>query len=311
MERVRCILCGSNAAKSIMELPDQRYGATGQLFRVMQCVHCGLIYENPRPSKDEIAQFYPSEYYEPRKSSFGVNDGVLENLRNFRRKIVLREKARKVERVKLTGRILDVGCASGDFLSFMKGKGWQTQGIEPSKSMCTYASTHYGLDVFHGVLEDAGLGDRTFDVITFWSVLEHLHDPLGTMREAARVLKPDGYVIVLVPNIESWEAKLLGKKWPHLDVPRHLVHFSPKTLTELIHKAQLQVEWISYSVDWIQTSHLDRFFYPRFAKYAQENPRSLLYLLYRVLNLTLLPLSWLSSAAKHGQAVIVYASKQY
>jgi SAM-dependent methyltransferase len=131
------------------------------------------------------------------------------------------------------------------------------------------------------------------------------------MREAARVLKPDGYVIVLVPNIESWEAKLLGKKWPHLDVPRHLVHFSPKTLTELIHKAQLQVEWISYSVDWIQTSHLDRFFYPRFTEYAQENPRSLLYLLYKVLNLTLLPLSWLSSAAKHGQAVIVYASKQY
>jgi len=324
MEFVRCNLCGNDNYRPIMELSDDRFRITDELFRIVQCTQCGLMYTNPRPAEEEMGRFYPSEYYDHRKditspsaasdaSKSGTLGAFYEKLKRMKRQLRLLEKARRIEQMRGRGKLLDVGCASGDFLAFMKQRGWDSQGVEVSPQMCEYARTHYGLKVFNGHFQEAGFEAGSFDIITFWSVLEHLHDPLATLREAARMLKPGGKVIVLVPNIESWEAKLLGDKWPHLDIPRHLFHFSPRTLTGLLHKADLHVIKICHFTT-LTANHLNLILYARLSKRMRSKPQvtnyASIYLIYRALNIVITPLSWLASWAKRGHTIIAYASKE-
>jgi SAM-dependent methyltransferase len=134
------------------------------------------------------------------------------------------------------GSILDVGCASGAFLVAMRGRGWSVQGVEPSAAAVATARSH-GLAVHHGVLETAELTPGQFDALTLWDVLEHVPEPLDTLHAAAAALKPGGVVVIRVPNPLGLDARLFGRYWTGLDMPRHLWLYTWRQLKLLLAQA--------------------------------------------------------------------------
>jgi SAM-dependent methyltransferase len=142
------------------------------------------------------------------------------------------KKRRYVERLVHPGRLLDVGCATGDFLVEMNRHGWDTVGIEPNERAAQLAQER-GCRVMVGTLEHAQFGADSFDVITMWHVLEHVSDPLEQLAAAKRILKSKGLLIFCVPNLHSLEAKIFGHLWAGFDVPRHAYAFSRKGLKSL------------------------------------------------------------------------------
>ena len=121
--------------------------------------------------------------------------------------------------------------------AYMREYGLDVVGLDPSPHACRIARDHYGLEVVCGVLQEAELPEESFHAVTFFDVVEHLHDPIGDLRQAHRLLRPGGTAFVKVPNIAALQAHLFGKWWYALDVPRHLFHFSPRSLHKALKKA--------------------------------------------------------------------------
>lgn len=237
MEWVACNLCGSDDAALLyparlpqMNVPPGmgRYRCTSTLYRqhhaIVQCRQCGLVYANPRPNEEEVLKAYQE-----------VVDPLY--LREERgRLLTFRRYLRAVEEVvgpsQGGGRLLDVGCYTGLFLQVAQERGWEAWGVEP----CHWAAEegrHRGLTILEGRLREGSLPAESFDVLTFWDVVEHLFDPRATFAEAWRVLKPGGWIIIHTMNMESWLARLLGPHWPWL-MEMHLYYFSPRTLMRLL-----------------------------------------------------------------------------
>src|SRR5262249_7927331 len=125
--------------------------------------------------------------------------------------------------------------AAGVFLRGMQHHaGWDVHGVEINSETARLARERYQLEVRTGTLEQAAYSDGLFDVVTMWGVLEHLHDPAGSLREVHRVLNADGVLVVRVPNLASCDARLFGKYWAGFDSPRHLFVFTPRSLTSLL-----------------------------------------------------------------------------
>jgi SAM-dependent methyltransferase len=164
---------------------------------------------------------------------------------------------RIVQRHQPPGRILDVGCASGLFLKLAAGAGWAVEGIEPSETLHrTAAAALAGVGQVHcGTLEESGLAPGSFDAITIWDVLEHVPDPNGFLARCRSLLRPEGRLYANVPNIDSKEARLLGKRWPLL-LAEHLNYFNRSSLTICGQKAGL--EWLSFGQrpSWFSTGYI-------------------------------------------------------
>jgi SAM-dependent methyltransferase len=209
------------------------HGLAGD-FTLRQCALCGLICLDPRPTAEAIARFYPEDYL-AFQSAPGEEPSRLKQLD---RRTGIEQLCRPI--VQLAGprgRILDVGCATGNFLDGMRTRGWETWGVEPSAYAARYAREHLRLDVREGTLEQAGFTGEFFDVITLWHVFEHVYDPQATLAEAARILKPGGWVSLTVPNLESWEARLMGRYWLGWDIPRHLFLYPRPVLRRYLAEA--------------------------------------------------------------------------
>jgi len=143
---------------------------------------------------------------------------------------------------------LDIGCGSGGRLLEFRRLGWNVSGLEIS-SQAAEAGRSLGLDIVVCDLAEAPWPDRSFDAITLYHVLEHVHQPSEYVERIARLLKPGGVVLIAVPNFQSWERRLFGKRWTWLDVPIHLHHFEPARLQRLVESAGLTVRqsWCSSS----------------------------------------------------------------
>lgn len=225
-KRPSCPLCGS--ADSDLHLaardPD---GTFAQPFHLLRCRGtCGVIYLADAPPVERAELLYPSSYY-------GAHHGrrlfrVLDRLLKF-------ERVRLLRRFRRPGRLLDVGCGEGSFLAVMAAAGWDCTGIEASGAGAALArSRHQRLVIHEGQLGEASLVPHSFDVVTLWHVLEHVSEPRRVLRAAADLLKGDGMLVVAVPNSASWQAKVCGSHWFHLDVPRHRWHFTPASLAHLL-----------------------------------------------------------------------------
>ncbi len=153
----------------------------------------------------------------------------------------MRNKRRKIEELKSKATILDVGCGTGEFLHEMQQHGWQTTGLETNERAADYAKAEYGLSVSTSELAGVDFEESSFDVITFWHVLEHVLDPVQTLMIARRILKDDGIILVACPNVESADARFYGSNWVALDAPRHLSHFVPATLARACEKSALEI----------------------------------------------------------------------
>jgi SAM-dependent methyltransferase len=142
--------------------------------------------------------------------------------------------SRKALPIQGEGRLLDFGCGSGSYLWRMHQQGWKVLGVDRSESAVDYVRHELGLPALSGSLPHEELHDGYFDVITMWQSLEHVHAPMEVLRSARRLLAPGGKLIVAVPNIDSLPFRWFGPAWIGLDLPRHLSHFAPGTLTRML-----------------------------------------------------------------------------
>jgi len=235
-EYVHCALCGKNEPEQLYLGQDRAYDKPGR-FPIVRCQNCNLIYVNPRPVPQAIDYYYPTDY-EPYRRAPGEARFKIQQLHQ---RLKLRNRCLAVTKLVQGGQLLDVGCATGTFLAEMKRYGdWQVFGVEPNQWAARYAREHLALDVFPGRLSEAGFADNQFNVVTMWDVLEHLHDPRQTLAEIARILKPGGFLICSVPNLDSIDARLFGRFWIGLDVPRHLYVYSRHTLSAMLKAENLQ-----------------------------------------------------------------------
>jgi len=236
IENAPCDFCGSFDAKVLFEGRDRLLGLPGKFYMV-QCNKCGLIRQNPRPTQATINAYYPPSY-EP--FSPAIDDEP--PLRRLDRRYGMNKRCRAIIRHHASGKLLDVGCATGNFLYEMsKHSGWQVMGIEPDLHASSYARERLGLDISTCTLQEATLPADTFDVVTMWNVLEHLHRPMAELREVHRILKPGGWFIFSIPNVEGLGAKLFGPLWMGWEMPRHLYVFPRPTLVHMLREIGLEI----------------------------------------------------------------------
>jgi len=222
------------------------------------------------------------------------------------------KRTRYVTRRKSGGRLLDIGCASGTFLLGMQAhRGWQVQGVEPSVQIAEYARAVHNLDVFPGTLEEANFPNSAFDCVTMWDVLEHVHDPLSTLREINRVLKDDGILVIRVPNLASWDATLFGDAWAGLDAPRHLFVFRPETLGAMLAQANFQMIDLSCGIGSYVTFVLSVRFWMTAHQWAEKTRQRVTRALYHpIARLISAPFFWAPSVLKRGPLMVVTARKR-
>ena len=227
LEQVKCSLCGLDNTKLLFPLNSTR---------LVRCRECGLVYINPRHIKEEEKKFYTFRCYES------------ENIRIWRdAKIKLFEKAlEKIKVYKDRGKLLDIGCGMGYFLKIAQQKGWQTFGVELSKKAGSFAKEKLGLNIFQGEVIEAGFESGSFDVITLWNVLDHLHDPVRELIEIGRILKRGGLIYLRLPNISF--SLMIYRLYKILKMRRlkdysvfHLYGFSAKTIKLMLEKTNFDV----------------------------------------------------------------------
>ena len=209
MEKVVCNLCGSNRQTTIYEMPDARY-FPDEYFTVVACDQCGLGFVNPRPTLAEIHKYYPAEYYQ-----WGGTD-------SFRRYLARRFTTQAgflkgLEARSGPRKLLDVGCANGEFPRFMMARGWDVEGVEVSE----VSERISDFRVYSEEFQNIPVNEPTYDAVTAWSVLEHVHNPMAYFRKASEVTKAGGLLVFQVPNFNSLASRRLFLE----DVPRHLYFF--------------------------------------------------------------------------------------
>jgi SAM-dependent methyltransferase len=239
LDPVRCNLCGADDTRILFEdlaplsqdvaLADflattDRYDHYG---RIVRCRSCGLVYTSPRPAPAQLAHGYTE----------AVDDDYAQE--DASRSINAHMALHTIKRFARSGRLLDVGCATGYFLNAAR-LDFETCGIEPSRWAAEYARDRLGLDVRQGLLDDASFPPASFDVVTLNDVIEHLVDPAATLARLNGLLRPGGLLYLVTPNIESASARILRGYWWGLR-PAHLYYFSPRTLTAMLEKAGFRV----------------------------------------------------------------------
>jgi SAM-dependent methyltransferase len=250
LEVVPCALCAGTRFVSVYRhCVDRLHGVPGD-FDVVACPGCGLVQTSPRPTPAGIAAYYPDAYgpfHAPRSSgSTGLRALMAPAGRLWMRagelpyRLRYRPGRRPARPHRGAGRLLEVGTGAGAELARLVGAGWDAWGIEPDPAAAAAAAASSGLAadrVSVGGIQDADHPPRSFDRIRMVHVIEHLHDPRDGLLRARRWLRPGGTLVIRCPNFASVERRAFGRHWLGLDVPRHLYHFTGRTLGRLLHEA--------------------------------------------------------------------------
>ena len=235
-----CPNCGSGDIFYIFSAKDNT--VTGEEFEIWECKDCTLRFTQNIPEQENIGRYYQSEKY---ISHSDTTEGLVNKLYHLVRKRTLLKKRKLVEVTtkKTQGSIMDLGAGTGAFLNTMKSAGWHTEGLEPDIIARKKASELYGLNLKESN-ELFSLAADNFDAITLWHVLEHVHQLHEYVIKFRELLKKDGKLFIAVPNFTSKDAAIYKKYWAAYDVPRHLYHFSPKSMEILLNTHGFSLEKI-------------------------------------------------------------------
>jgi len=229
-----CPLCGKSDFDNLYQLDAP----------VVQCSSCRLVFLNPQP-RVEHQEFYDESYYRgtSEKKERDDNEDVLEGDKIRMRLEACQGVVDKVMQYQpQPGTWLDIGCGPGFLLSQVKARGWQTVGLDSSPFAPQFAKEQFGLENVHiGLIEDMNFKGQQFDVISMQHVIEHIYEPVATMKEILKLLKPNGILYLETPDIESGSAKLYGKDWLHIKIPEHVLYFSELTLKRLLNTLDCEV----------------------------------------------------------------------
>ena len=221
-----CPVCKANHFNPYTQCID--YTTTNETFTIIQCTTCQLLITSPRPDANSIGSYYESDsYISHTNNSKNLSDNAYRIIRTF----TLRWKLKIIRNQKPTGKILDYGCGTGDFLNQCKQSNWECYGVEPAEPARRKATQLTTLDISDSLLK---LNNKKFDVITLWHVLEHVHNLNEKLSELKSHLAKDGILFIAVPNHECLDAKIYKTHWAAYDVPRHLWHFSQHNMKMLL-----------------------------------------------------------------------------
>lgn len=211
-----CVLCGETQSRKALSMGHYNY---------VSCRGCGLLSVRPFPEIGDLLCRYDDRRSRPvDPSGDPTGEATVHRVR-------FSEELDRIEAHCRRGRVLDIGCAWGFFLAQCKERGWDAKGVDLSRVQTDYARRRFGLDVFTGPLHDARFPAGHFDVVTLWHVFEHIHDPLSTLVEIRRILKPGGVVVIAVPTPVS------APDYVFDSVPLHLFYFNESTLVRALRHA--------------------------------------------------------------------------
>jgi 2-polyprenyl-3-methyl-5-hydroxy-6-metoxy-1,4-benzoquinol methylase len=233
-----CPVCKSAEIKFLLKAID--HTVSYEEFEIWQCDACTLRFTQSIPDESEIGAYYKSENY---ISHSDTHKGVINSLYHKVRKRTLFSKKKLIE--KYTGlsnrKILDVGCGTGAFLYAMQTSGWQITGLEPDETARTKAKQLYGMEVYDSKMLFSFF-PNAFNAITLWHVLEHVHDLQNYIEQLKKILTPNGRLFIALPNYTSYDQNVYKAYWAAYDVPRHLYHFSPRSMKKLLADHQLKLK---------------------------------------------------------------------
>lgn len=235
---VDCNLCGRNDAEVVFE------AGVAQTSRIVKCKGCGLMYASPRaklPDQDEIKTYDPEFSRKTREHSRDRYDKEEYQVRDYEDTRAYLNKTYP-ER----GSLLEIGCSMGFLLAKFREDGWDVEGIEPNRGYCEFIGEYHGIKASPQLLEESNIAADSFDVVVMLHVIEHVPDPLETMRDIQRVLKPGGTLILETPRYDSLMFKLLRHRERSVSCDGHIYFFTTDTLREMSKKAGFEVQFINY-----------------------------------------------------------------
>jgi 2-polyprenyl-3-methyl-5-hydroxy-6-metoxy-1,4-benzoquinol methylase len=250
MAKPACVLCDSSSTIFLTACTDFLLRTTRNSFSLFKCQDCGTVFIWPLPPEEELPSYYPSGYWwSETTSSQNWLSHLRKRLESAYRRLVLRDHVQfvlKTFRNASAGchgpiTLLDVGCSGGTLLHELSRRGLRVKGLDFSKEAVTHARQAYQLDCAVGDLNHFPWKDETFSILTCFHVLEHVARPRVFLRAARSHLTEQGFLVLQVPNLGSWQFRLLGVHWHGLDPPRHLVNFSEYTLIRLFEQEGFEV----------------------------------------------------------------------
>jgi 2-polyprenyl-3-methyl-5-hydroxy-6-metoxy-1,4-benzoquinol methylase len=297
MSQLTLSLCPACKSEKITQtLKAEDYTVSHEVFEIWTCNTCGLRFTQQIPDESSIGKYYQSEDY---ISHSDTQKGLVNRLYHIVRNITLSQKRKLLGRITglQSGKLLDIGCGTGAFLSVMKKAGWEVSGLEPDPGARDHAKRLHGLDIEEPeklfAMEAGG-----FDAITMWHVLEHVHRLHPYLETVHKLLRPGGSLLIAVPNFQSLDATEYGEFWAAYDVPRHLYHFSPDSMRSLL-------EQKGFSLSQMKLMPFDSFYVSLLSERYQHGKTRLLQGFFTGLR------SWIQATSKpeNGSSIIYIALK--
>ena len=298
---VRCRLCGQ---QEMVTISPKLRADLGEEYSLCQCKECSLVTLAPLPDDNLLEKYYNNTYWQKEK---GKASKHLNLFLNLRMNGVVRELKRLIP---ANGRILDWGAGDGSFVRLLDKKGFSGYGID------TYSPASDERKLFRSTIHDTPFASQYFDCITSFHVLEHLKDPVGSVKSAFNLLKPGGIIVVEVPNISSLQYKLFREKWQPLEIPLHVNHFNPSTLSRLfMDNVKCKIIMISFFSHRVSPSAFLLSIFPVFTpklvrkRYRGRYP-TFLKILYLLFQLAVYPIALTEAYYKRGAIIRIYLRNQ-
>lgn len=225
-----CPVCGHGHFTPFLHVND--WLVSKEEFKLLQCNHCKFVFTSNAPAEQHISPYYNSEEYIEHSDT---SSGLIYGIYHHARKLMLRYKLKKIRQLNTGKKLLDIGSGSGYFMNHMHQNGFEVNGVEISEKAIALCQQKFKITAHKPSEFLAGKLARNYDIITLWHVFEHVYSFNEYMRLFSDSLNDDGYLLLALPNHESFDANYYSSYWCAYDTPRHLWHFTPKTLEKHAH----------------------------------------------------------------------------
>jgi SAM-dependent methyltransferase len=312
-----CPACNHRESRLLFSGTDRLYGTTSKIFRIVECRNCRLIRLDPQPNPLDLHKYYPPSYW------YTSDTDTAARMEQVYRRFVLRDHLNFVQRAlresEETGLVLDVGCGGGLVLQMLAERGVKnTVGLDFSLDAAHVAWTRAGVPAVCGTLSRAPFAPGSCAAVTMFHVLEHLYDPASYLDAAHQLLRPDGRLIIQVPNAACWQFLLLGERWNGIDIPRHLIDFRLSDVDSLLDSCGFEVLRHKHFSLRDNPAGLATSLAPSLDPMARrlreipETPRQRLTkdMLYAALVTLSIPFTLLEAACRAGSTIMVEARKK-